>query len=104
LIDDDMSEMGSQRREWVRGDLGMRVRDARDQGRLARIWESYQSPVCQELQFDIQPSFLAVRTLVGAARRLVRGGGEPRVAASAPSAMRRHELVAGMLEIGQHFQ
>ena len=80
------AEHGLEGREWVVGDLGLRVRDASKEGRLARIGQSGERRVDHELQTEIEPELVTGRPVstkrgvcrVGVANRALRPPG-PRV-------------------------
>ena len=77
------AQIGLERGERIVGDLGPRRGDARDQGGFAGVGKSDQPHVGQQLQF--QPQALLLARLAGfvLGGRLVRGGGEARVALAA---------------------
>ena len=89
-----------QRRERVVGDLRRRVRDAREQRRLARVRQADERRVREQLQVQLEVALLAGRADLGELRYLPRRRDEARVAAAAAAAAREHDARAGMREVG----
>src|SRR5688572_8430830 len=55
----DDAEIRFERGERVIGDLGPCGRDDRDQSRFTRVWVAYQTNVGDQLQLELQLSFLS---------------------------------------------
>src|SRR4051794_5887167 len=66
----DRAEHGRQRRERVLRDLRPRVRDAREERRLARVRETDEGCVGEELEAQLDLFLLAGKADLGVARRL----------------------------------
>ena len=59
------AEIGFERGERIISDLGLRGRDTRNKGGLANVRKSYKCDVGHQLEFEIQPLFLADLSLFG---------------------------------------
>ena len=79
----DDAEVRCERGKRVIGDFGARRRDARDQRRLAGVRKADDPGVGDHLQIEEQDALRAYGPRLRLARRLVRRGGEHRVAACA---------------------
>ena len=77
------SENGLERRERIVRHLRLRVRDAAQERRLARVREAGERGVHHELEPELQLELVPGQARLGEARRLPGGGREARVAASA---------------------
>ena len=96
----DRAEHRLQRRERVVGDLRPRVRDAREQRRLARVRQPDERRVGEQLQVQLDVALLARQADLREPRHLPRRRDEARVAAPAAAAAREHDPRAGMREVG----
>jgi hypothetical protein len=92
------SQVGLERGEGVVRDLGPRGGHHREQRALARVGLTHQPDVGDELQHQLELPLLALLAGLPFARRLVRRGGESRVAPTAASAARHEQRVA----VAQH--
>ena len=90
----DRAEHRLQRRERVVGDLRLRVRDAREQRRLAGVRQPDQRRVGEQLQVELDLELVAGRADLGEPRHLPGRGDEARVAAAAAAAAREHDARA----------
>src|SRR5471032_1587113 len=95
----DHTQIGLKSSERIVGDLRPGRRNPRDQRGLACIRKTHQPHVGQQLQFQAQPFLFAGPAGLMFGGRLVRGGGEMLVAASAPAAARHREALIGVSEI-----
>ena len=68
----DRAEHGRERRERIVGDLRARVRDPREQRRLARVRQADERGVGEQLQAQLDLALLAGQADLGEARRLPR--------------------------------
>ena len=93
--------MRFERGERIVGDLRLRRAHDRDERRLARVREPDERGVGHQLQLELQPTLLAVLTLLGEARRAARVRQEARVAAPALSTARREPRVAVVDQVGE---
>jgi hypothetical protein len=94
------AEVGRQRRERVVGDLRARRRDARDEGGLARVGETHEPDVGQQLQLEMQRLHLARFPGFGPPRCAIRGRHELRVAAAATPPFGDEHALSVVREIG----
>jgi hypothetical protein len=95
----DEAERRLQRGERIVGDLGPGRRHPRHQRRLSRVGEADDADVREQLQLEAKPALGAGPSQVGASRRLVGGGREPGVAATAPGATDAEDTLARRGEI-----
>ena len=103
----EAAEAGQLRHSQIRFESGKRVirdlrprrRNARDQRRFAGVRKAHQPHVRQQLQLQPQPPFLSRTPRFVLRRRLVRGSGEARVAASTAPAARHQKPLAFVREI-----
>ena len=96
----DGAEHRRERRERIVGDLRPRVRDAREQRRLAGVRQPDERGVGEQLQPQLDLPLLPGETDLCEARRLPRGRGEVLVPAAAGAALRDDDARAGPREIG----
>ena len=85
---------GCERRERIVRDLRPRVRDAREQRRLARVRQADERRVGEQLQVQLDVALLAGQPDLREARHLPRRRDEARVAAPAAAAAREHDARA----------
>ena len=71
----------------------------RDERRLAHIRISHEADIGEQLQLQAEVAFFARTSVFVLARRLMRGSGKLRVAASAASAARDHDAFIGTRKI-----
>ena len=77
--------------------------DSGQQGRFSCIRESYQTHVCQDFQFEDEPSFTSRFAWLGITRRLVGGGLEIVVPQSSPAAFDQYFLLSRLNQFTQDF-
>src|SRR5436190_36843 len=99
ILDLHDPEIRLQRCKRVVGDLRLRRRNARDQRRLAGVRKADETDVGKQLQLQAQPALFAGTARLMLGRSLMRRRGEAGVAATAASAARRDEALAGFREI-----
>ena len=97
----DHAQVGLERGEWIIGDFGARGRNARDQRGFARVRETDQPDVGQELQFQADAAFPAGPAGLVLGRGLVGRGGKMLVTAPAAPAVAHDEPVAVLDKIVQ---
>src|SRR5581483_4791343 len=103
FADGNDAEVWLERGEGIVGDLGTRCRDTRDQGRFADVWIADQSDVGEQFEFQAENAFLTDASGLGAAGRLVGGGLELGVAATATAAASNDHALIGTAEIVNDF-
>ena len=96
----DGPEHRRERRERVVRDLRLRVRDAAEQRRLARVRQADERGVREQLQAELDRRLLARQPRLGEARRLARRRREALVAAPALSAARGDHARLRTREVG----
>ena len=96
----DRAEHRLKRRERIVGDFGARIRDPRDQRRLARVRQAHECGVGEQLQVQLEVPFVARHSHLGKPRHLPRRTDEARVAAPAVSAARNHDTRMRLREVG----
>ncbi len=96
----DRPEHGRERRERVLGDLRPRVRDARQERRLAGVRQADERGVGEELEAQLDLLLLAGETDLGVARRLPARAGEVLVAAAACPARGDDDARTRACEVG----
>ena len=96
----DRAEHRLQRRERIVGDLRPRVRDAREERRLARVRQPHQRRVGQQLQMQLDVELVARRADLGETRHLPGRRDEAGVAAAAVPAARQNDPGARVREVG----
>ena len=89
-----------ERRERVFGDLRPGVRDSRQERRLARVRETHERGVGEELEAELDLPLLAGQADLGEARRLPARPREVLVAAPAGAALRHDNARAHLREVG----
>ena len=94
------AENGLERRERIVGDLGLGVRDAAQERRLAGIREAGERGVDDELQTQLEVELVAGKPRLRKARRLPGRRREARVAATALAPARGDVARVGRREIG----
>ena len=97
----DDAEVRDERRERIVRDLRPRGRDAGDQGALARVRETDDRDIREELQLEPEREHLALSAFLVPRRRTVRRGREDAIPAPAAPAPRGFEALPGLGEIGQ---
>ena len=97
------SDDGIDRGKGIRRDLGMRMRQPAEQGRLAGIRITHQPDVGHELQLEPQRSFLTFCSFGKFTRRLVGGGLVMNVADAAAAALGHHQFLAGLKQFSEEF-
>src|SRR5262245_34216310 len=95
------AERWRESRERIVRDLRLCRRQPRDQRGLARIGEPDDADVGEELELQVQPPARPRTAEVGAARRLIGGRGEARVAAPAAGAAHHEHALSRRGEIPQ---
>ncbi len=89
-----------ERRERVRGDLRPRVRDARDERRLARVRQPHEGGIREQLEPQLELAALPGQPGLGKARRLTYGRREVAVATAAGAAARDHDPSLPVGQVG----
>jgi hypothetical protein len=93
-------EHRGERRERVLGDLRTGVRDSRQERRLARVRETHERGVGEELEAELDLPLLAGQADLGEARRLPAWTREVLVATPAGAALRHDDSRAHLGEVG----
>ena len=96
----DGAEHGRERRERILRDLRLRVREARDERRLARVRQADERGVGEQLQAQLDRTLLPEPADLCEPRRLPCRPREALVAATAAPALRDDDTRAGMREVG----
>ena len=96
------TEIRMQRGERVRGDLGLRAGQRREQRRLATVRQPDQADVGDEAELEVEVALLTGVAELAGAGRLACGGREAGVAPTAATAARRECHRAGPVEVGEH--
>ena len=96
----DRAEHRLERRERVVGDLRPRVRDPREQRRLAGVRQPDERGVGEQLQVQLDVALVARHSDLGEPRHLPDRADEARVAAAAAPAAREHDARLRVREIG----
>jgi len=89
-----------ERRERILRHLRPRVRDPRQQRRLAGVRQADERGIGEQLQAQLDQALVARHAHLGVARRLARGRCEALVAAAARSALRDDDPCARVCEVG----
>src|SRR5206468_4532220 len=79
------SEIGTQGREWILGDLGTGRGNNRQQRRLPSVWLPDETDVGDELELELERAPRSILTRLILARRLMRRRCEPRIPFSTPT-------------------
>ena len=89
-----------ERGEGIVGDLRLRRRDGREEGRLARVGQADEARIGDQLEAQDEPALLALLAGIGPARGAVGRGGEIGVAEAAIAALREQHPLAHMGHVG----
>ena len=102
VLESDDTEVRFKSCEGVIGNLGLGGRDPGDERRLTHIGKADEGHIGHQLEFEIEPLFLAHLTLFGEGRSSPDIRKEPGIALAAASSGCRHPAIAVMDQIGQH--
>src|SRR5207245_10885847 len=100
IVEPRDAEVGDERGERIVGDLRSRAGERREERRLARVRQTGEAHVRQELELEPDLAALAFATVLGDPRRAAGAAHEPRVALAGRAAARDHELPAWGHEVG----
>ena len=99
LVECDHPQVRGEGRERIVPDLGARLGERREKGRLAGVGSPHEADVRDELQLQLDPALLARGSLLGVLRRAVGGGGEVHVATAAAAPAGDHQPGIGLQQL-----
>jgi hypothetical protein len=97
----ERAEIRFERRERIRGDLGARPSQGREQRGLAGVGQADESDVGQQLELQIEPALFAGQAVFGEARHAPGRGHKAGVAAAAFVAARHDDALTFDCEVGE---
>ncbi len=98
----DHAQVGLERGERVVGDFGLGRGDDGNEGRLPGIGKAHQGHVGHELELHVQPTLLALLSLLGEGRGPAPVGQEPCIAPSPLPTCGNEKAIAVMRQVALH--